>query len=501
MEEALRQRAASAGYPLPDSLPDGEHSWTQKLCWDERRRRFGERAVVAGGMYHSVFIEGDGTLLTCGSATLDGGRPGLLGHGTSVEVIETPRAVPGLLGVRVRTIAAAEYHSLAVSEEGVGYSWGYGGLGRLGHGDETDVHSPRQVAYPFGVTAGSSAAVVASAAGAMGGLAALSLAAATQHHLEGSHASAGSGDGGGASGGARGGARGGGSGVRVVACAAANCHTLLLSSTGLVCSFGYGGSGRLGLGPAIDDTRQLSPKVMDGLVDAHVSVRAVAAGTYHSLLLAADGVLYSCGEGGLGQLGHGERVANVFTPKPISALRDANVRVVAIAAARLHSCCVDSDGVAYSWGDGLDGRLGHGDASPSFVPRRICGFGGQRVCAVSCVWDHTVALTDGGAVFSWGLGHCGQLGHGEGQEEKTISEPRQIGGVLQEVKIESVAAGHHHCFAVASDGRLFGWGLGRTTEEEKVDTLGLRLESNQYQPKMYERLRVSRPQLARAGAA
>ena len=233
VEEALRQRAASAGYPLPDSLPDGEHSWTQKLCWDERRRRFGERAVVAGGMYHSVFIEGDGTLLTCGSATLDGGRPGLLGHGTSVEVIETPRAVPGLLGVRVRTIAAAEYHSLAVSEEGVGYSWGYGGLGRLGHGDETDVHSPRQVAYPFGVTAGSSAAVVASAAGAMGGLAALSLAAATQHHLEGSHASAGSGDGGGASGGARGGARGGGSGVRVVACAAANCHTLLLSSTGL----------------------------------------------------------------------------------------------------------------------------------------------------------------------------------------------------------------------------------------------------------------------------
>ena len=56
IEEALRLRAHAGGQPVPSSLPEGEVSWTQKLCWDERRRRFGGRSVVAGGMYHSVFL-------------------------------------------------------------------------------------------------------------------------------------------------------------------------------------------------------------------------------------------------------------------------------------------------------------------------------------------------------------------------------------------------------------------------------------------------------------
>ena len=75
VEQALRERAAAAGHGLPAALPEGEASWTQMLCWDERRRRYGERAVAAGGMYHSLLIEGGGRLLTCGSETLDGGRP------------------------------------------------------------------------------------------------------------------------------------------------------------------------------------------------------------------------------------------------------------------------------------------------------------------------------------------------------------------------------------------------------------------------------------------
>ena len=75
VEEALRLRAAECGHAAAAALPEGEASWTQMLCWDERRRRYGERAVAAGGMYHSLLIEGGGRLLTCGSETLDGGRP------------------------------------------------------------------------------------------------------------------------------------------------------------------------------------------------------------------------------------------------------------------------------------------------------------------------------------------------------------------------------------------------------------------------------------------
>ena len=70
-------------------------------------------------------------------------------------------------------------------------------------------------------------------------------------------------------------------------------------------------------------------------------------------------------------------------------------------------------------------------------------------------------------------------------------------GRLRETLVSAVAAGARHCFAVASDGRLFGWGQARTTESEKVDTLGLRLDANQCRPLMYDGLRISRPHLAR----
>lgn len=145
VEEALRQRAAASGFPAPDVLPVGHCSWTQCLLWDERRRRFRDRAVVAGGMYHSVLIEGGGQVLTCGNALLDGGRPGLLGHGELIQRLATPTPIPALAAVRIRSVAAAEYHSVAVSDGGAAYTWGYGGLGRLGHGDDLDRHTPCEV--------------------------------------------------------------------------------------------------------------------------------------------------------------------------------------------------------------------------------------------------------------------------------------------------------------------------------------------------------------------
>ena len=59
----------------------------------------------------------------------------------------------------------------------------------------------------------------------------------------------------------------------------------------------------------------------------------------------------------------------------------------------------------YTWGNGGAGRLGHGDHAPSFVPRPIEALIGRRVCSISSVWDHTLALTDGGVAYSWGLNY------------------------------------------------------------------------------------------------
>ena len=441
VEQALRLRAAAAGNVLPDSLPEGESSWTQRLCWDERRLRYGERAVVASGMYHSVFVEGDGQLLTCGNARLDGGRPGLLGHGEATERLEVPRPVAALASVRVRTVAAAEYHSLAISECGAAFSWGYGGLGRLGHGDTHDQYTPREILLPR----------------------------AARHGAPPSR-------------------------VRLCAAAAGSCHTLLLSADAAepAYTFGYGGSGRLGHGAEADDACELSPRAVVAL--RGVPLRAVAAGAYHTLALAACGDLYSCGEGGLGQLGHGDE-GNEPVPRRVEALRRLGERVTAIAAGRLHSLCVTDSGALYSWGEGDGGRLGHGRTESTCVPQRVLGLASRRVCALSCVWDHCLALSDGGFVYSWGVGLCGQLGHGD--EQDNVDAPRQV-AALAETRVVAVAAGAHSGFAVSADGTLHGWGIGKTTENETVDTLGLQLERNACVPMAYPGgLRLSRPALVR----
>ena len=51
----------------------------------------------------------------------------------------------GLDGRRVVAIAAGEYHSLAIDEDGAVFGWGANGTGALGTGDRTDSSTPRLV--------------------------------------------------------------------------------------------------------------------------------------------------------------------------------------------------------------------------------------------------------------------------------------------------------------------------------------------------------------------
>ena len=46
----------------------------------------------------------------------------------------------------VEQVSAGEKHSLALLDSGKVYSFGYGGSGQLGHGDDEDQSLPRQSA-------------------------------------------------------------------------------------------------------------------------------------------------------------------------------------------------------------------------------------------------------------------------------------------------------------------------------------------------------------------
>lgn len=53
--------------------------------------------------------------------------------------------VKGLEGKHIVSIASGHQHSIAMDKDGYVWTWGHGGLGRLGHGEQKDCLVPRLV--------------------------------------------------------------------------------------------------------------------------------------------------------------------------------------------------------------------------------------------------------------------------------------------------------------------------------------------------------------------
>jgi len=180
-------------------------------------------------------------------------------------------------------------------------------------------------------------------------------------------------------------------------------------------AWGVGKRGQLGLGKRRDERL---PRRLVGLGYGIRIVQVSAGGglvrVAHSLLLTATGRVLSFGTGQYGALGHGyneaKQLPDLLRPKYIESLNA--VRCVCVSAGELHSSAVSSDGDIYSWGDGFCGQLGHGDRRPHVLPQQIKAgnLDDEAIANVSCGARHTLAVTEDGECWSWGLGHFGVLG-------------------------------------------------------------------------------------------
>mmetsp|Transcript_25517 Transcript_25517/g.55214 ORF Transcript_25517/g.55214 Transcript_25517/m.55214 type:complete len:724 (+) Transcript_25517:401-2572(+) len=183
-----------------------------------------------------------------------------------------------------------------------------------------------------------------------------------------------------------------------------------------VASWGVGKRGQLGHGKR-DDQSEPTP-LMQG-IGYGVRIVQVSAGgglvrVAHSLLLTSTGRVLSFGMAHYGQLGHGiskgNQLPDVFRPQYIEAL--SRVRCQCVSAGELHSAVVTTDGDVYTFGDGFCGQLGLGDKRPQMLPQQVTlgGLEDECVSSVSCGARHTLCVTDDGECYSWGLGYFGVLG-------------------------------------------------------------------------------------------
>ena len=132
---------------------------------------------------------------------------------------------------------------------------------------------------------------------------------------------------------------------------------------------------------------------------------------------------------------------------------------VMVAAGAVHSAIVTSDGAVWTWGKGSKGRLGHGDTQKRWTPMRIEKevFAGSPAVMVACGHSHTLVMTAVGGVWGCGEGAHGRLGNGDTQNRLVLT---QVGVHFKKVQIVMIPAGSLHSLGVSLEGDLWCWGCG-----------------------------------------
>ena len=302
--------------------------------------------AVAAGQAHTLALRSDGSVWAWGA-----GQYGRLGDGIggthSATVPGPVLDASGPLG-GVVAIAAGSTHNLALKADGTVWAWGYGYLGAMGDGGQTQQNRAVQVPGLTGVTA-------------IGTGASHCLALQTNGAPAGSlWAWAANGNG----------QLGDGSTTNrlvpvkvaenVEYAAAGVLTSYLRRSDGTVLGAGFNDRGQLGDGTVEDPRSVFSPALLGASGVAKIDASGV-----HTVALTADGHAWATGNNNEGQIGDGTTV-NRLTPVSVVLLRD----VVDLAAGRFspstyvgtttHTAALTADGRVWTWGSNYYGQLGTG---------------------------------------------------------------------------------------------------------------------------------------------
>jgi alpha-tubulin suppressor-like RCC1 family protein len=310
-----------------------------------------------------------------------------------------------------------------------------------------------------------------------------------------------------------------------VVVAAATHHTLVVTKNGHLLACGLGRRGRLGTG----DERHVPLFVRITASLCRRKVVHAAAAENHSLCVTSDGSVYAFGSNRFGQLGSsGDRC---FVPRRVEELKNC----VQVAAGDKHSMALTRDGQVYTWGDNQAGQLGRRtgrvqrvdslwNATPRKVASCICasehsslilscptamglpvnavyswGHGnhvpikvnfsnwrGRHVnpVGIACAKYHNAAITHDGQVYTWGL-HAEPLGTGSKSKQSlktnsmVIASPQLVTGMLPEngggIAV-AVSASEHHTAVVTDCGHLYTWGA--TYGKDVLGHEGVRWQPN-----------------------
>ncbi len=151
----------------------------------------------------------------------------------------------------------------------------------------------------------------------------------------------------------------------VKAISAGHHHSIILNNDGIVYSSGRNNYGQLGLGNT-SDTQRGFLKISDGTIFENGSITdpvvAISAGYDSNMLLTSNGLVYSFGRNNYGQLGD-DTVENKSLPVKMIGAQS----ISAISMILDHGLVLTNSGTAYSVGQNQFGQLGNGKSPIDYI--------------------------------------------------------------------------------------------------------------------------------------
>ncbi|KAH6769425.1 Regulator of chromosome condensation family with FYVE zinc finger domain-containing protein [Perilla frutescens var. frutescens] len=345
---------------------------------------------IACGVRHAAIVTGQGQVFTWGQES--GGE---LGHGVKADVTQ-PRLLESLSSVSVGYVACGEFHTCAVTIDGELYTWGDGthNAGLLGHGTDLSHWIPKRVSGPL-------------------------------------------------------------EGLQVTKVACGPWHTALITSTGQLFTFGDGTFGVLGHGSREDVSYPRKVESLSGL-----RTIAVACGVWHTAAVVeivatqssptvSSGKLFTWGDGDKSRLGHGDMYARLM-PTCVHSIVDHDF--LKVACGERLTVGLTTTGRVFTMGIPVYGQLGNPQSDgklPCMVKDKLSGV---FVEEIACGMFHVAVLTSKNEVYTWGNGMNGRLGHGDTDDRNrpTLVE------AIKDKHVKYIACGSNYSVAVCHHKLAYG---------------------------------------------
>ncbi len=282
--------------------------------------------------------------------------------------------------------------------------------------------------------------------------------------------------------------------------AVGNNHSVGLTKTGEVYTWGHNDAGQLGRTIESKDNNDGVPTKIN-FSKKIISIDAVYD---HTILLAENGTVWGFGSNFTGQLGDGtnENSTKAVQSKNISG-------IIKIATGDKFTLALNNSGEVYAWGGScapsserilkqfqqgplnlvggyydpfIDPERGYNQNQDclnedavgikSKIPRKIDGL--PKIKEISAGYGHALMLSTEGKIWSFGCNLYGQLGHGKFgnfidnlKEDPTGNPANSIPKEIANLEnITSVKAGYRHSVALDSAGKVYTWGFQTRTENQ-----------------------------------